>query len=228
MNARHNKFELTLEGRQVQEVVTGLFHTLLFYRSTGKYHFNENGSSYRIGTIGFEDVACDFIDFTYVRCSSDELNRDLNKDVSGFSNALRNAEADGSGGAREGQIQLEFYQRKKKSRWTLFEENIPWEVWMLKVNIVKLPNEAERQKQRCTASEELADAMFTVATSMNRNEYVPRTNRAEDLDLIFNTRYTDIQPYLFKVGYQTEFDAQSPTLQSTFKKMFRGTIADLL
>lgn len=148
----------------------------------------------------FKKRYCNCFAISQVRCSSDELNRDLNKDVSGFSNALRNAEADGSGGAREGQIQLEFYQRKKKSRWTLFEENIPWEVWMLKVNIVKLPNEAERQKQRCTASEELADAMFTVATSMNRNEYVPRTNRAEDLDLIFNTRYTDIQPYLFKVS----------------------------
>lgn len=150
--------------------------------------------------MAFKKRYCNCFAISQVRCSSDELNRDLSKDVSGFSNALRNAEADGSGGAREGQIQLEFYQRKKKSRWTLFEENIPWEVWMLKVNIVKLPNEAERQKQRCAASEELADAMFTVATSMNRNEYVPRTNRAEDLDLIFNTRYTDIQPYLFKVS----------------------------
>ncbi|OQR67905.1 autophagy-related protein 101-like, partial [Tropilaelaps mercedesae] len=162
-----------------------------------------------------------------VRCSSDELNRDLCREVRNFSNALRDAEADCGGLAREGQIQLEFYQKKKRTVWALFEESIPWEVWVLKVKTVKLPNEAERQKQRCAVSEELAEAMFSVAASMNRNEYVPRTNRQEDLDLIFNTRYSDIQPYLFKVGYQTDVEQPSPTLH-TFRKIIRGTLADFI
>jgi len=218
MNARHNKFEFTLEGRQVQEAVTGLFHTLLFFRSTGKYHYNENGSSYGIGTIGFEDVTCDFVDFTYVRASSDELNRDITQDVALFSNALRSTE--GTGGVQEGQIQLEFYQ-KKKWRWPFTYENIPWEIWIMKVNIVNLPNESERQKHRCTAGEELAEAVCSVASAMNRNEFVPRARLREDLDLIFETKYSDIQPYLFKVAYQTNLEPTSPSIPSAVRRIFR-------
>ena len=58
---------------------------------------------------------------------------------------------------------------------------------------------SERQKHRCTVGEELADAVCSVASAMNRNEYVPRARLREDLDLIFETKYSDIQPYLFKV-----------------------------
>ncbi|XP_077551792.1 autophagy-related protein 101-like [Haemaphysalis longicornis] len=36
MNARSEVFELFLEGRQVQEAVLSLFHTLLFHRTLGK------------------------------------------------------------------------------------------------------------------------------------------------------------------------------------------------
>lgn len=54
-----------VEGRQVDEAVLSLFHTLLFHRSTGKFHY-KNNDTYAVGTIGFQDVDCDFIDFTYV------------------------------------------------------------------------------------------------------------------------------------------------------------------
>ena len=54
-----------MEGKQVDEAVLSLFHTLLFHRSTGKFHY-KNDNTYAVGTIGFQDVDCDFIDFTYV------------------------------------------------------------------------------------------------------------------------------------------------------------------
>lgn len=54
-----------LEGRQVEEAVTSLFHTLLFHRTLGKFHYKQEGN-YCVGTVGFEDVECDFIDLTYV------------------------------------------------------------------------------------------------------------------------------------------------------------------
>lgn len=53
----------------MDEAVLSLFHTLLFHRSTGKFHY-KNDDTYAVGTIGFQDVDCDFIDFTYV--SKDE------------------------------------------------------------------------------------------------------------------------------------------------------------
>jgi len=56
----------TVEGRQVDEAVASIFHTVLFHRSLGKFKYKQEGS-YSVGTVGYEDVDCDFIDFTYVR-----------------------------------------------------------------------------------------------------------------------------------------------------------------
>ena len=55
----------TVEGRQVDEAVASIFHTVLFHRSLGKFCYKEH-DSYSVGTVGYEDVDCDFIDFTYV------------------------------------------------------------------------------------------------------------------------------------------------------------------
>lgn len=37
-----------------------IFHTVLFHRSYGKFTYHDD-SSYIIGTIGYEDVDCDYI-----------------------------------------------------------------------------------------------------------------------------------------------------------------------
>ena len=34
---------------------------------------------------------------------------------------------------------------------------------------------------------------------MNKHEYVPKMPNQSELDLIFDTTYPDVQPYLFKV-----------------------------
>lgn len=54
-----------LEGRQVEEAVSSLFHTLLFHRTLGKFHYKQEGN-YCVGTVGYEDADCDFVDLTYV------------------------------------------------------------------------------------------------------------------------------------------------------------------
>ncbi|KAG7159342.1 Autophagy-related protein 101-like [Homarus americanus] len=134
MNANTQVLELDVEGRQVDEAVLSLFHTLLFHRTTGKFHY-KNDDTYAVGTIGFQDVDCDFIDFTYVRCSSEELDKSIRRDVSSFCEAIRAPDAPPSG-----QVALEFYQRKR-GRWPFATESIPWEVWTLRVNVVSLNNE---------------------------------------------------------------------------------------
>ena len=45
--------------------MSSLFHTLLFHRTLGKFHYKQEGN-YCVGTVGYEDVDCDFIDLTYV------------------------------------------------------------------------------------------------------------------------------------------------------------------
>lgn len=72
-----------MEGRQVEEATLAVLHTVLLHRSTGKFHYKKEGT-YSIGTVGIQDVDCDFIDFTYVRVSSEELDRALRKVVGEF------------------------------------------------------------------------------------------------------------------------------------------------
>ncbi|KAH0518351.1 Autophagy-related protein 101 [Microtus ochrogaster] len=83
MNCRSEVLEVSVEGRQVEEAMLAVLHTVLLHRSTGKFHYKKEGT-YSIGTVGIQDVDCDFIDFTYVRVSSEELDRALRKVVGEF------------------------------------------------------------------------------------------------------------------------------------------------
>ena len=84
MNARSQVFEIAVEARQVEEAIArygkvspyfgawliiliaylkisfSIFHTVLFHSSFGKFTYQDD-SSYIIGTIGYEDVDCDYI-----------------------------------------------------------------------------------------------------------------------------------------------------------------------
>lgn len=46
----------------------------------------------------------------------------------------------GNDGPGSGQISLEFFQ-KKKNRWPFQPERIPWEVWTVRLELIKLNNE---------------------------------------------------------------------------------------
>lgn len=83
MNCRSEVLEVTVEARQVEEAMLALLHTILLHRSTGKFHYKKEGT-YSIGTVGTLDIDCDFIDFTFVRVSSEELDRVIRKAVSEF------------------------------------------------------------------------------------------------------------------------------------------------
>lgn len=83
MNCRSEVLEVSLEARQVDEAMTALLHTILLHRSTGKFHYKKEGT-YCMGTVGTLDVDCDFIDFTFVRVSSEELERVIRKTVNEF------------------------------------------------------------------------------------------------------------------------------------------------
>jgi autophagy-related protein 101 len=45
----------------------------------------------------------------------------------------------------------------------------------------------------------LTEKIMYIAEVMNRHEYVPKMPNQSELDLIFDTTFPDIQPYLFKV-----------------------------
>lgn len=224
MNARTHVFEVALEGRQVEEAVSSLFHTLLFHRTLGKFHYRQEGS-YSVGTVGYQDQDCEFIDLTYVRCSSGEMQRIVNREASAFGQCLRSREAN----QQTGHIALTFYQ-VKKARWPFPSESIPWEVWNLRVEVVTLSSEIERQMYRETVGEKMSEKILYIAESMNKpsgGTYVPKMPNQSELDLIFDTSFVDIQPYLFKISYGTSpfGPLSSPSVGTTVRRLLKDTLA---
>lgn len=217
MNARSHVFELSVEERQIEEAVCCIFHALLFHRTHGKFHYKQEGN-YSIGSVGIVDVDCDFVSFTYVRAASDELDRLLKKEVRAFRDELRSA--DGSVG---GQISLEFYQ-KKRAHWPFPAECIPWEMWIIKINVMTLANEHERQIFREKLGEVLSEKMLYIVEAMGQHEYVPKIPNQTELDLVFDISLPDVQPYLFKISYQTDMTS-STSVSTTVRRFFKDTLA---
>lgn len=217
MNARSQVFELCVEGRQVDEAVASIFHTVLFYRTLGKFDYNKD-TVYSVGTIGTTDVDCDFIDFTYVCCTSQQLDRTLKREINTLSEQLRSNESCG-----QGQISLEFYQKKKKSRW-FAPECIPWEVWTVRLDLLTLSSEEERQQYREKVGDMLTDKICYIGEVLNRHDYVPRMPSKCEMDLIFDTSYADIQPYLFKCKYTTA-QPGAGSVGNAVKKMIKETLS---
>ncbi|XP_041365727.1 autophagy-related protein 101-like [Gigantopelta aegis] len=217
MNARSQIFELSVEGRQIEEVVQSIFHTLLMHRTLGKFHYKQE-HSYSIGTVGVVDVDCDFIDFTYVRVASEYLESCIRRDVSMFRDALRSTEE-----PQSGQIALEFFQ-KKRARWPFQAECIPWEVWTVKLDVLTLANEHERQVCREKVGEMLGDKIMYIAEMMNRHEYVPKMPDQSDLELIFDTVQSDVQPYLYRISHQST-GPSSASVGTTMRKFLKDTLA---
>ncbi|TRY64282.1 hypothetical protein TCAL_01834 [Tigriopus californicus] len=216
MNARSQNFEISLEPRQLEEAVLSLFHSVLFHRTVGKFHYT-NESSFTIGNLGFEDVDCDFIDHTYLKAQSVGLDRALKQEVAAFSSDLKRE------GVNSGQVSLEFYQKRPKL--FMAADCIPWEVWTLRTELVNFTSEQDRQRWSEKVGEILSEKVRYIAEVMNRNDFVPKMTTQDYLDLIFDTRYPDCQPYLFKVSYTTAGPGHPSSVGHTFRRLIKDTLA---
>jgi len=218
MNSRSHLFDIAVEARQVEEAIASIFHTVLFHRSFGKFTYQDD-SSYIIGTIGYEDVDCDYIGgYTYVRAQSPGLDRTLRQELAAFSNDLRRNSGTDRG---TGQVSLEFYQRKK--RWLVQAEDIPWEVWTVRCELVHLGNEHERLRLQEKVGEMLSEKVLFISEEMNKHGFVPKMPSQADLELIFDTSYQDVQPYLFKISHATSMPT-SPSMGTAVRRLIRDTL----
>lgn len=216
MNARSQVFELAMEGHQVDEAVASIFHTVLFHRSLGKFLYNGE-TTYSVGSVGYMDVDCNFIDVTYVCCTSEQLDQTLKREIRSFSEQLRSNDSVGTG-----QISLEFFEKKK--RWVRTPECIPWEVWTVRLELLHMNNADERMFQRERVSEMLSDKILYITDVMNKQDYVPKMPSQSELDFVFDTSYTDIQPYLFKCKYSTAGPGES-SVGHSMKKFIKETLS---
>ena len=70
----------------------------------------------------------------------------------------------------------------------------------------------------------LCDKVLYVAEVMNRHEYVPKTPSMAELELVFDTKFQDVQPYLFKISYATT-GISTPSVGTTVRRLLKDTLA---
>lgn len=172
-----------------------------------------------MGTVGYEDVDCEAMEFTYVRCMCPPLEEKLRRDVRSFVEALGKE-------VTSGRVSLQFYE-KRKSRWPFGEDSVVWEMWTVQINVVQVSNEKERQEVRERLSEKLSEAVACVAEAVNGADYTPRVPTERDVGNVFETRYREVEPYLHRVVHQVGDEGSSTMsgVAGVFKKMFREALA---
>lgn len=218
MNARTQLFEFSCETRQVPEIVAAIFHTVLIHRTTGKHiPKTDNPNAFTVGSVGFCDVDCDFLDYTYLQLNSGELAQRVNQEIAAFTECLKTNECN--------KISLEFFTRKKRS-WPLnFQfENIPWEIWTIKIELMQLSNENERQVLREKLSDLLAEKVRQIIEIMDKPDYTPKLQNQGQLDTIYESEFKDIQPYLFRVYYSLDGTINQVSVGSAVKKVLKDAL----
>lgn len=242
MNARSTAFEFTCLGKRINEIVSAIFHSVIFNRCFGKFQYKQQ-NSYSIGTLGFEEIICDFIDFTYIRVASVDLAKTVNNQIKIFVDELRAlnnqytnaANPTNQTGRRPasalfnldivpessqqhkkaqrrslsslysttsatGSISLEFLL-KNKSRPFVFD-SLVWEVWTLKINCLK-DGLNESPFNKTSIEDQLFDKITSIVSIVNQpNAFLPAMPSESELDNVFDTSYSDIQPYNFKISYK--------------------------
>lgn len=196
MNANSYNLEIIAERNQVEEVVSSIFHSILLHRSTGKFDY-KGEKTFAVGTIGTEDIDCDFLDFTYVRINSKKLDSVVKKHIENFRSQLQDHSHNG---IAMGTITLEFYQ-KRQGKWPFQEDCVPWEIWNLLITERTRFADNERNGSQETTASRLCDKILSVVEAIGKHEFIPKQPEVTNLSFVYDTTFSDVQPYLFRIYY---------------------------
>uniref|UniRef100_A0A1I7XE10 Autophagy-related protein 101 n=1 Tax=Heterorhabditis bacteriophora TaxID=37862 RepID=A0A1I7XE10_HETBA len=233
MNARQQEFRLSLELRQVNDAVSCIFHSLMTHRSVAKFDY-KGESNYSLGCLGIKEVECDTIDLTYVRINSDELACHLAEEVQAFRDDIEQATRStprrtplSSPSPTESaipllcaQISLEFYQKRRR-QWPLADDSVSWEKWMLCLDIFKVNSYDDLARMRVSVAESVGEIVLSLCSAINRQQYLPKMPVRAELNNVFDSHFSDCQPYLFKV-------TRMPTTTSAVQQSGFSTVRRLI
>jgi len=219
MNANTYNIEIHVERQQVEEAVLSLFHTILLHRSMGKFTYRQE-KAYSIGTIGTEDIDCEYLDFTFVRMSSKLLDAIIRKNIVAFREQLMDHSYNG---IALGTITLEFFQ-KRRSHWPFSEECVPWEIWNVQITERSLPQYSKQFSNRESAVTKLGEKIISIVEAVGRHDFLPKMPELAELPLVFDTSFPDVQPFLFKIYYNfggASSTSKTNSVSSTVRRLFR-------
>lgn len=216
MNVRNHSLDIRCNHQELREVVQALVHSLIFFRTYGKFNYKHEGS-YSIGTLGCERVNCESLDFCYVRCASHSLTNKVDQKLNEFLDKMTEI-------TNSATLTVEFYT-KRNCRWPFNDSKLLWEIWLIKLNVIDTqtnisssPSSLPRSNPSSTANL-LKDRLLDIIKIVNSDtNALPQMPTQPNIDAVFDTSHTDSQPYLYNISY-TE-----PTTQSTFKKFLRDTL----
>uniref|UniRef100_A0A8R1DXC4 Autophagy-related protein 101 n=1 Tax=Caenorhabditis japonica TaxID=281687 RepID=A0A8R1DXC4_CAEJA len=251
MNVRQNELRLTVEIRQITDAVECIFHSILLHRALGRFHYNTD-KEFSLGSIGIKDVNCKQIDMTYVRVNSTELAMCVDEDIRQFKYEVEEATCSGSiprrtptvGSPTEtavpllsAQIGLQFYTKNRRQSMgavvgsffgtgsTPLDEGLVWEEWKLILDVFRVESIDELQKMRQRVADDIGEKVLDVCAHVNHNHYTPKMPSKNEIPDIFETRFSDCQPYLFKIRRQA---VPPMALKQTFTQAALSRWKDIL
>lgn len=225
MNVRNHSIEIQCSHKDVHDVTQALIHSIIFFRTHGKFNYKHEGS-YSIGTLGFERAYCDRFDFSYIRCSSPSLVARVNAKIQEFvekvneftQSALVSVEFFTKRPSRwpfnDSKIVWEIWN----IRFTLLQPSTPDPshtqntstptTQQLFSNLTQNVDTNHQYGPRAGESairleELLSQKLLDIISVVNSDKCsLPAMPTQPNLDTVFETSHSDVQPYLYNVSYR--------------------------
>jgi len=198
MNVKNHSLEVRCDYIDAIDVAEVLIHSIVFFRTCGKFTYRQE-ASYSVGTLGYEEVDCTRLNYTYVRCSSPTLINMIDSKLQGFSSKIN----DNSSSAT---LLLEFYF-KRPNRWPFNDSKIVWESWNIKLVFNTPSAHQDTNAQTCglrfDLENTLSQKLIDVVTIVNKEGHsLPQMPTQTNFENIFDSSFVDSQPYLFALSYK--------------------------
>jgi len=135
--------DVVLDRQTAKEVLRGVLHSILFHRL--------------FGTVVPQTF--EVLDVTMPGVSDVEMERLIEEKVNAFWKGIE------SGTNRRGQIVLTFSEKRPKKSWfQIYEEEVPWEQWVVNAELRQLKTERDPQAFNATLSNSLTHALRVILT----------------------------------------------------------------
>lgn len=265
MNIRNFQIEIQCGHKDVSDVAQALIHSIIFFRTHGKFNYKHEGS-YSIGTLGFERAPCDRIDFSYIRCASPSLTSRVNSKIQEFVDKINEFTHSGSISIefftkRQSRwpfndlkivwemwnIKFAFAPSFMSSPYSLVQPSStpPNQPFFSSIpagdtNYQHSPRTGESVNR---LEEVLSQKLLDIVGIVNSEKCsLPPMPTQPNLDTVFDTSHSDLQPYLYNIsskvsetaagthsilGTSAKFGENvtvSDTTQSSLKKFLLGTL----
>lgn len=219
MSCAEHCFSFVVCGKEIEELVSAFFHTILFHRTLPALDFRDGSVSYN-SYLGTRDVDCEYLTLTYVCINSDQLISKISGPIQSFAEALLSDAS--SQRETTGSISLEFAVHRKGT-WGLSSEPSVWERWI--INLTLKPVEVESSaKQREQLSVQVCHHLLSILEIINccPPSHMPSLGSSQpDTEHIIEFSIPNISPYRFNITYNTSSGQQRTSVGSAARRFLK-------